>query len=103
MTATAAFYSLGAALMAVHGRTVTLVGDQLRDELTACVMPNWNGALAGGIDIERIEPVAYLYTTDADLYGVENGKLLEVDRDVYQIVASAADDMGFTKLTLAKR
>jgi hypothetical protein len=54
------------------------------------------------IGIERMEPYAQLRTTDADLYGADNGWTLEVGSYTYRISARADDGYGLTTLTLAK-
>jgi hypothetical protein len=102
MTAATAYAGLLTALKAVHGSTATLVGNGWRKDVIICLQAGWSGAMAGGIGIERIEPVALVDTADVTAYDFDNGWTLEVGDDIYRVTARAKDDMGATLLTLAK-
>jgi hypothetical protein len=84
------------------GESAVLCGDHFRQTITVVFTPEWGPASAGGIGIERMEPYAQLRTTDADLYGADNGWTLEVGSYTYRISARADDGYGLTTLTLAK-
>lgn len=84
------------------GESATLCGEDWRQAITLVFTPAWAAGTAGGIGIERSEPTAQLRTTDADLYGTENGWLLEISSDTYRITSRADDGLGLTLLTLAK-
>jgi hypothetical protein len=85
------------------GESATLCGEDWRQAVTVVFTPAWAAAAAGGIGIERSEPVAQLRTTDADTYGVDNGWALEIGADTYRITSRADDGLGLTLLTLAKQ
>lgn len=99
----ASLYDLSGSILADWGETATLVADGWRSpSLTVAVVDRWNGALAGGIDVERIEPLAYVATADVDDYEFSNGWMLEVGTDTYRITSQAVGQDGLTVLTLAK-
>lgn len=85
------------------GESATLHGGDWRQTVSVVFTPAWAAASAGGIGIERSEPMAQLRTTDADSYGVDNGWELEIGSDTYRITSRADDGLGLTLLTLAKQ
>jgi hypothetical protein len=85
------------------GESAVLCGGGWRQEILVVFTPAWAAAAAGGIGIERSEPVAQVRTTDADLYGVDNGWEMEIGLDTYRITSRADDGYGLTLLTLAKQ
>lgn len=85
------------------GESATLCGESWRQDVTIVLSTPWASASAGGIGIERLEPTAQLRTTDADIYGVDNGWTLEHGTSTYRITSRADDGLGLTLLTLAKQ
>lgn len=82
--------------------TVTLVGNGWRKDVSAEVRDTWQSAIAGGIGVERIEPMAIVASADVEDYEFGNGWFLERDTETYRIVARSDSDVGETTLTLAK-
>ncbi len=83
--------------------TVTLVADGWRVEVVAEIKESWQSAFANTVGVNRVEPVAIVSTSDADLYDFSNGWFLEYGSNTYKIMARADSDIGETTLTLAKQ